>query len=205
VAVTARFIRSGEIEAPASLAMEGIPAGVLVLDAAGKTLYASSPLARILGGEVRSLEEKVEESGDFPRREVFAVLLQACEVWAGVSRLVTLDRQHRHYFYVSATPRLDSAGEKRMVALVMDLTEMVMQGDIAAEFVRQVRHDLRGPLTSMRGAADLLLTERLGRLDERQKRLLGLMVKGTENMTTIVSGASGAQSAEPEDRRAGKE
>ena len=75
-----------------------------------------------------------------------------------------------------------------MAVLILDLTEVVAQGDMAKEFVRQVRHDLRSPLTSMRGAVDLLLTERLGPLDEKQKKLLVLVEKATHNMTAIVSG-----------------
>jgi signal transduction histidine kinase len=75
-----------------------------------------------------------------------------------------------------------------MAVLIMDLTDLVAQGDMAREFVRQVRHDLRSPLTSMRGAVDLLLSERLGTLDEKQKKLVVLVEKATHSMTAIVSG-----------------
>lgn len=76
-----------------------------------------------------------------------------------------------------------------MAVLIMELTALLGQGDIAKDFVRQVRHDLRGPLTSMRGAVDLLLTGRLGPLEEKQTKVLGLVEKATRQMTAIVSGS----------------
>lgn len=177
-----------EDESLAGLALEGIPAGVLVLDPSGRVLFASDRAVKLVGGSVESVTSDTASSDDFPRHEVFTQLCKACETWSPVSRLVTFDRECRHYILVSASPLPESGGERRMAVLIMDLTDLVAQGDMAREFVRQVRHDLRSPLTSMRGAVDLLLSERLGTLDEKQKKLVVLVEKATHSMTAIVSG-----------------
>jgi len=189
MAVPARMTRPEE-EPLSGLALDGIPAGVLVLDPSGRVLFASAPAVKMMGGEAESVASDTLSSDDFPRRDVFNLLRRACESWSPVSRLVTFDRECRHYIQVSAGPLPDGSGEKRMAVLIMDLTEAVAQGDMAKEFVRQVRHDLRSPLTSMRGAVDLLLTGRLGPLDEKQKKLLVLAEKATHQMTAIVSGGA---------------
>ena len=189
MAVPARMTRPEE-EPLSGLALDGIPAGVLVLDPSGRVLFASAPAVKMMGGEAESVASDTLSSDDFPRRDVFNLLRGACESWSPVSRLVTFDRECRHYIQVSAGPLPDGSGEKRMAVLIMDLTEAVAQGDMAKEFVRQVRHDLRSPLTSMRGAVDLLLTGRLGPLDEKQKKLLVLAEKATHQMTAIVSGGA---------------
>ena len=177
-----------EDESLAGLALEGIPAGVLVLDPSGRVLFASRRAVELMGGGVENVTSDTASSDGFPRHDVFAQLCKACETWSPVSRLVTFDRECRHYILVSASPLPEGGGERRMAVLIMDLTELVAQGDMAREFVRQVRHDLRSPLTSMRGAVDLLLSGRLGTLDEKQKKLVVLVEKATHSMTAIVSG-----------------
>ena len=182
------MITCPEDESLPGLALEGIPAGVLVLDPSGRVLFTSGRAAKLMGGGVDNVASDTASSDEFPRREVFNLLCKACESWSPLSRLVTFDRECRHYVLVSTGPLPEECGERRMAVLLLDLTEVVAQGDMAKEFVRQVRHDLRSPLTSVRGAVDLLLSERLGTLDEKQKKLVVLVEKATHSMTAIVSG-----------------
>lgn len=187
MAVPAQTARPEE-RSLSGLALDGIPAGVLVLDPSGRVLLASAPAVKMMGGEAESVASDTVSSEEFPRREVFDLLRKACESGSPLTRLVTFDRECRHYILVSAGALPDGGGEKRMAVLLMDLTEAVAQGDMAKEFIRQVRHDLRSPLTSMRGAVDLLLSGRMGPLEEKQKKLLVLVEKASHQMTAIVSG-----------------
>jgi len=172
-----------DLSAPA---LQAIPAAVLVLDPSGQVLFASARSVEVLGGAVVNVARDQAPAETFPREEVFKILAEACESGAVLERLVTQDRECRRYFQVSASPL---PGGRNLVVLIQELTRIVTQGDIAKEFVRQVRHDLRGPLTSMRGAVDLLLTGRLGPLEEKQKKLLGLVEKATHQMSAMISGA----------------
>ena len=177
--------------------LEILPAGFLLLDGEGRVLSSSGEMARMMGCQVTHLSESVEESEDFPRAQVLEALREALREWSPGSRVVTLDRQHRHYVLVRTACMGGASDVKRMVAVVIDFTAIIQQGHVGEDFVRQVRHDLRGPLTSMRGAVDLLRTERLGRLDERQTRLLDLMDKASQQMLGIVSGTPADASAGP--------
>jgi nitrogen-specific signal transduction histidine kinase len=192
----------------ATLALQGIPAGIMVLDGSGRVRFASPRMLEILGGEVESLGDDADDTGEspeFPRKEAFALLRKACESGTAMSRLLTLDRVSSRYFQVSAGPIPGEGTEKLTAVLILELTGVVSQGDIAKEFVRQVRHDLRGPLTSMRGAVDLLLTGRLGPLEEKQKRILALVEKATHQMTAIVSGRPDVAGGDRGERAGGGE
>jgi signal transduction histidine kinase len=189
MAVSARMMMSEDGSLPQA-ALDDIPAAVMVLDSRGEVLFASAPTEKVLGGPVRNLAADTLSSDSFPRGEVFKILLEACGSGMPVSRLVTFERQTRHYLQVSAAPLTGAPGGGKTAALVVDLTAAVMQGDIATEFVHQVRHDLRGPLTSIRGAAELLLTERLGRLEEKQKKIVELVEKAAQQMTRQLSGVA---------------
>jgi signal transduction histidine kinase len=87
-----------------------------------------------------------------------------------------------------------------MLAVVTDLTEILRQSDLLGDFVRQIRHDLRGPLTSLRGAVDLLLSERVGSLEERQKKLLDLMDREAQQMADMISAAPAESERDASDK-----
>jgi len=191
----ARIRARSESGAEASL-LKLLPAGMLLLDGDGRVLSSSLEMDRMMGRCVGDLSEPVQESEDFPRAQVMEALRGALKEWASGTRVVTLDRQHRHYVLVRTAVTEGASEPKRMIVVVTDFTEIIQQGHVGEDFVSQVRHDLRGPLTSMRGAVDLLRTQRLGRLDERQTRLLDLMDKASQQMLGIVSGTSANGSAQ---------
>ena len=180
------ILRTRDDGEPGSAALEGIPAGVMVLDARGRVLYASPMATDLLGGEIRHLRNEGDLPAETPRAQALNDLRAVCETGTPVSRLITWDKERRHYLYLSASRR-DEDASGRVVAMVMDLTEVMAGGEIAEEFIRQLRHDLRGPLTSIKGAVDLLRTERLGSLSAGQSRLLDLLDTAVRSMTGMVA------------------
>ncbi|MCI0656055.1 MAG: hypothetical protein L0170_03175, partial [Acidobacteria bacterium] len=116
-------------------------------------------------------------------------LLRANDVWAHTSQLVSLERQHWQHVLVRTELVRQGPGAGLMLAVVTDLTKILRQGDLAGDFVRQVRHDLRGPLTSLRGAVDLLRSGRVGSLEEHQRKLLDLMDRAVQQMADMLSAA----------------
>ena len=191
MAVTSRMEKQPGADPQGDTAEALFPGGTLVFEGSGRVLSISPEMARMLGRPIDNLAETLEDTDDFPCGRVLEVLRMAREKWVGVTRLATLERRHRHYVLVRTAPTRGPSGVERMAALVMDLTEALGESDLAGDFVRQVRHDLRGPLTSLRGAVDLLRTERVGRLEERQKKLIHLMDKSVQQMTDMLSGAPG--------------
>ena len=193
------ILRTRDDGEPGSTALEGIPAGVMVLDVRGRVLYASPLATDLLGGEIRHLRNEGDLSPETPRAQALNELRAVCETGSPVSRLITWDKERRHYLYLSATRREEDASGRRVVAMVMDLTDVVAGGEIAEEFVRQLRHDLRGPLTSIKGAVDLLRTEWLGSLSAGQARLLELMDTAVRSMTEMVARRNRPAAGEPPD------
>jgi signal transduction histidine kinase len=182
----------------APFALAGISAGVLVCDPSGGVLYASAPLVPLLGGELRRIESDKgsESAGGSIRGQFLDALGEALRSGRPVDRLLTHDEDRRRMFYLSVFPRMDAHGQLRTVAHLMDLSELVARGDLIADVLRQVRHDLRGPLTSLLGAVELMQTERVGRLEERQRRLLQIMEKAAQNMSAMVTELLGGRASE---------
>ena len=68
------------------------------------------------------------------------------------------------------------------------LREKVRQADqTRSEFISFVTHELRTPMTSIRGYADLLAQGSIGPLEPQQKEFIGTIIRNVERMQVLVS------------------
>jgi len=71
------------------------------------------------------------------------------------------------------------------VCILRDITHFKELEQLKSDFVATVSHDLRSPLTLMRGYATML--QMVGDLNEQQKGYVRKIVSGVENMSRLVS------------------
>jgi signal transduction histidine kinase len=199
MALTQRITDQGDPVQSGDASVVSVPEGGLLLDSSGRVIAISPGAIRMLGRSIAALSEKLEDSDDIPRGRVLEALQRAKDVWGQTLQLVTLERQHRHYVLVQTEIVRQGPLAGKMLAIVTDLTEILWHSDLAGDFVRQARHDLRGPLTSLRGAVDLLRSGRVGELEERQRKLLELMDRAAQQMADMLSAAPEEPTLEPSD------
>ncbi len=100
-----------------------------------------------------------------------------------VSREISLSNSRM--FQVSVAPVTGEDFQLGKVIVMRDITHYKELDTIKSEFVTTVSHDLRTPLTLMRGYTTMLTM--VGDLNEQQKNYINKMVGGIENMTHLVS------------------
>jgi signal transduction histidine kinase len=71
------------------------------------------------------------------------------------------------------------------VCILRDITQLKEIDTLKSEFVSTVSHDLRSPLTLMRGYASML--EMAGELNEQQKNYVRMILQGVDNMARLVN------------------
>jgi PAS domain S-box-containing protein len=162
-----------------SLLVASVSEGILLTDRDGRILHAN-PAARGLLGlpaesrgrpltslirnvELRRLLERV--GGDEP--------LPTAEVTVDERRLLVVTR-----------PTGPANGRRGAVIALLDLTEVRRLEGVRRDFVANVSHELKTPLTSIRGYVETLLSDDLP--DDMRRQFLDVVQKNAERLHSIV-------------------
>lgn len=88
-------------------------------------------------------------------------------------------------FYASVAPIMADEGQViGRVAVMRDVTHFKELDEMKSEFVATVSHDLRAPLTFIRGYATML--SMVGDLNDKQQDYLDRILKGIEQMSALI-------------------
>ncbi len=90
-------------------------------------------------------------------------------------------------FYVTVKYLHRKAQGGRYLILLSDITESVVQAQNRAAFVSTVSHELRSPLTSIKGSMGLLLSKSAGELPERAVALLEIAHRNADRLVLIIN------------------
>ncbi len=96
-------------------------------------------------------------------------------------------------------PQLYNVGEESLigwVAVLRDITQIDKLNRSQNEFIRLVSHDLRSPLTSIRGFASMLSAA--GALNEKQTQFVEKVLSGIAQMTALIENIQDAGRFDPE-------
>ena len=168
--------------------------GVLFVGPSGKVRYANPRFSELMG---IPLDRVVMEAGAELHQMVSVLKPEPADAFEGVFGVESEDWIERVCSLSGATP-LNL--QIRSVPLLSDGSEpvgrLVMIRDISAEWeaertreqvVANVSHELRNPLSTIRGFVDLLLHQEPSTLNERQSRFLEIISKNVDGLSLMVS------------------
>jgi two-component system phosphate regulon sensor histidine kinase PhoR len=150
--VTTREARSTREAAEVSVLLDAITEGILQLDRDGRIVRANPAARTLLGVTPDALGEPfaahIRHAGlrRLLERAVNGEVIPAAEVAVDEHRLI-----------VSARPL--AGGARGTVIAVVDLTQVRRLESVRRDFVANVSHELKTPLTSIRGYVETLLTD----------------------------------------------
>jgi signal transduction histidine kinase len=161
--------------------LNSTPEPVMVFDEFDR-LFLINPAAKHLTGLVRlgttgALIDDIIENKDL------LTLLKNPTMDRDTSRDIELSNNRVYYTTVSPVNTMDRLVGK--VCILRDITHFKELDTLKSDIVATVSHDLRSPLTLMRGYATML--QMVGELNEQQKNYVGKIVTGVDNMSKLVN------------------
>ena len=159
--------------------LDSTPDPVLVIDQHNRVLLANPAAGQSLDIDVykaggQSIEKIVHQ-------KPLLDLLQA----SGEKKSVEVILPDRRTYLATASSVIAEGHLFGRVCILRDVTSFKELDTMKSEFVATVSHDLRSPLTLMRGYATML--EMVGELNEQQQSYVKKIVTGVENMTRLVN------------------
>jgi PAS domain S-box-containing protein len=197
----AAALRNQKIEADKTRAIvEGIADGVMVFDANHKVIMVNPtaermlnlPVPIVLGRDMRDLIQEADEA--FDREAALTVLTVLSALVSSRERLETGEPLTQTQFQIgestitaSFTPvALTDEGPFNVVAVFRDTTKEAEIDRMKSEFLSMAAHELRAPMTSIKGYSDMLLLGLAGEYDERQKQFLNTIKANVDRVLEMV-------------------
>lgn len=156
------------------------PDPVLVTDHRNRLLLANPAAGQIFGlgveaGEGMPISQVIQQNELITLMRTFSEEKLSAEVRLSDKRV---------YLATASSVLVDSRPVGR-VCILRDVTHFKELDELKSEFVATVSHDLRSPLTLMRGYATML--EMVGDLNDQQTSYVRKIVAGVESMAHLVS------------------
>ncbi len=157
---------------------------ILVTDAEMRLLLFNPAAQHVLGLDEQNYGRPLQSSG------VPKALIEALETPVGEEHqqalTVEVPMENGQTFYASIAPVLGSEGLSRgKVVVLRDVTHFKEMDEMKSDFVATVSHDLRAPLTFIRGYATMLMV--VGELNDKQHEYLQRILEGIDQMGALIS------------------
>ena len=176
--------------------VEAVGAAMLTIDGSRRVL--ASPGWELLIGS--PAPERIPPRGESEDDLLIRLGEAIDEAGAGhgpAHRVARIEVDRGRYYFISAGHRNGESDGRANVSkngrtpvLVMEITSAFNAGPEEGEEIRQLAHDLRSPMTSMSGAAELLQSGRIGQVSPEQNKLLSLLRRGIQMSIELIDGAT---------------
>jgi len=176
--------------------LDQIPTGVIVTDAEWRIRYANESVVRSVGqareaivGEhlllIASSYCRAETTGELLR--LATQLTQRPPKESVVRRLPFHTAARRKFIRVQVQPYQPAPGVSGFVFLFRDATPEGEVDEMKSEFVSMASHEMRTPMTSIKGSLELLLGGYAGELPAEASELLGISLTAVDRLVRLIN------------------
>jgi two-component system phosphate regulon sensor histidine kinase PhoR len=160
--------------------LNSTPDPVLVTDASDRLILANPAAVYVFGVVIRS-----GERSDLEQTIQIKALNELLMASSTERRSAEIRMPDGKTYLAMASPMTADGKTVGRVCILRDVSQLKEIDTLKSDFVSTVSHDLRSPLTLMRGYATML--EMAGTLNDQQKNYVKMIVQGVDNMAKLVN------------------
>ena len=155
--------------------------GVLAFNTSGELIHANPAAKKLL-----HIDEEILFEDIFKKIQIDINMekIMYLDDWTSTEQMVKLDDMFVNIFFATFRNEQDNLGG--LVAVVHDTTRQVKLDEMRKEFVANVSHELKTPLTSIKTYSETLLDEGAVE-DEESKKFLQVILSESNRMSKLVS------------------
>lgn len=158
--------------------------GVLVINDNGQIVYANQSLANIFSLNLAEIfGKRVLEA--IRVAELTDLLEEAREKNISREKEIKVFFPAEKALYAAVNPLVEEKGEKLWLIVFWDISEIKKLENLRREFVANVSHELKTPLTSIRGAAETLLDGALAD-QENNRRFVEKIERNAVSLSALI-------------------
>lgn len=159
--------------------------GIIVVDKNRRLVSVNPAVERIFGVSAGESKGKLFLEA-IRNNDIYEVIEKALKNGKSVSGEIALVYPVQKIFELSATPIFDGDEVGGCLAVIHDITEIRRLETIRSDFVANVSHELKTPLTSIKGFVETLLE---GAIDDKEnaKSFLNIIQDHANRLDTLVS------------------
>jgi len=180
---------------------EGMSEGVMVLDTGGRILHVNPALSKIFPRAQEFIGRAPLEATMSLEIQNIVDSLMAGESSERVSRQIEL--KERHCAEMTVVPFRDHKYRPRVILVFHDTSEQKRVERVLRDFVANASHQLRTPLTSIRGYAETLI-DSPPQDEAKRKEFLEIIHANAVHMAKVIGGMFALAKSEREGKRPGE-
>ena len=160
--------------------LNSTPDPVLVTDADDRLILVNPAAVYVFGVVIRD-----GERSDMEQTIQSKALNELLAASSTERRSAEIRMSDGRTYLAMASPMIAEGTTVGRVCILRDVSQLKEIDTLKSDFVSTVSHDLRSPLTLMRGYATML--EMAGTLNDQQKNYVRMIVQGVDNMAKLVN------------------
>jgi len=164
--------------------LRGMSDGVIMVDILGRVVLANRAFRKIF-----RINEKIEGKQIMEvlrNSEVLGLFNRTMTTWDIAAAEITVSSGDRDlYLFATAVPIYSGDSVGGTVITLHDITRLKLLEEMRKDFVANVSHEIKTPITAIRGFAETLLD---GAIDDRENaaRFLGMIKNHSERLNSLV-------------------
>ena len=156
--------------------------GVLAFNTSGELIHANPAAKKLLHIENEVLFEDIFKKIQI---DINMEKIMYLDDWTTTEQMVKLDDMYVNIFFASFRNEQDNLGG--LVAVVHDTTKQVKLDEMRKEFVANVSHELKTPLTSIKTYTETILDDEMDLEDEEARKFLNVILTESNRMSRLIS------------------